>query len=314
MLSLILLTGTQEAGAVTTTISTDTTIGDLTVSPGDTLQITSGATLDVTGTLTVQGTLINDASTIDNLARIHNQGTFENHGTLLSGDGGVNNENTGVLNNFGTINLVTPGSSSLFENNGILNNMVGGSIIASLDGTPFSNNAGGIVNNFGSISGFGQGLYNAGILNNEVGGIVTVTGGEVPFADLLFNNLGGTFYNHGTVQADGTSGINNGGTFYNICTGIINNSGIFEGNPIINISCITLLVNNITSLNLPNAVTSSLTSTLKNIDLDKIHPACGKLDAFINKVNEDLSQGKLTKSQASPLLDQANAIKTTIGC
>ncbi|MGI0088280.1 MAG: beta strand repeat-containing protein [Nitrosotalea sp.] len=73
------------------------------------------------------------------------------------------------------------------------------------------------------------------------------------------------------------------------------------------------LINSINSMGLPNGTTSSLTATLKNIDLTS-PSACGKLNAFITKVNSDLTDGSLTGAQASSLLSQANAIQAAIGC
>jgi hypothetical protein len=42
--------------------------------------------------------------------------------------------------------------------------------------------------------------------------------------------------------------------------------------------------------------------------------ACGKLGAFINQVNDKAQRGQLTPSEASHLLQAANAIKTALGC
>ena len=73
------------------------------------------------------------------------------------------------------------------------------------------------------------------------------------------------------------------------------------------------LVSTVNSMNLPNGVKSSLASTLNNINLHS-PSACGKLNAFIVKVNQDLSNGSLTVTQAKALLSQANAIKAAVGC
>ena len=43
-------------------------------------------------------------------------------------------------------------------------------------------------------------------------------------------------------------------------------------------------------------------------------PACGKLNAFVNEVNTKLQNGQLTVSEASQLLQAANAIKASLGC
>ncbi len=76
---------------------------------------------------------------------------------------------------------------------------------------------------------------------------------------------------------------------------------------------ITGLTNTINGMSLPTGEQTSLGATLKNIDTSS-PSSCGKLNAFVSKVDNDLSHGKLTMSQANALLSQANAIKTAIGC
>ncbi len=74
------------------------------------------------------------------------------------------------------------------------------------------------------------------------------------------------------------------------------------------------LISLITSMGLPRGVTTSLTATLININPMIVNSACGKLNAFLSKVEERLNSGDLTLAQANQLRDAANAIKAGLGC
>lgn len=80
------------------------------------------------------------------------------------------------------------------------------------------------------------------------------------------------------------------------------------------------LIDDITSLGLPEGVESSLTAPLQNIG-DKLtdnnpnndSAACGKLEGFINQVNAQEGK-KLTSAEADELIQAAQAVKNSLGC
>jgi len=74
-------------------------------------------------------------------------------------------------------------------------------------------------------------------------------------------------------------------------------------------------------MGLPGGVTNSLNAPLNQAStlLNDNNPSndiatCGKLTAFIDKVNAKVQNGQLTPAQASELLQAANAIKASLGC
>ena len=70
----------------------------------------------------------------------------------------------------------------------------------------------------------------------------------------------------------------------------------------------------IAGMGLPAGVASSLSATLGNINTNNANSACGKVGAFINKVNDSLQNGELTQAQANQLLQAAGYIQTSLGC
>lgn len=80
------------------------------------------------------------------------------------------------------------------------------------------------------------------------------------------------------------------------------------------------LIDDITSLGLPEGVESSLTAPLQNVG-DKLtdnnpnndSAACGKLEGFINQVNAQEGK-KLTSPEADELRQAAQAVKNSLGC
>ena len=74
------------------------------------------------------------------------------------------------------------------------------------------------------------------------------------------------------------------------------------------------LIATIIGMGLPSGVANSLSATLKNIDPDNVAAACGKLGAFINKVEAKAKAEQLTVEQTSQLLEAAHSIRTNMGC
>lgn len=74
------------------------------------------------------------------------------------------------------------------------------------------------------------------------------------------------------------------------------------------------LINMTNNLPISNGITNSLTATLDPFDPNNIPAACGKLDAFLSKVDTKESNGQLTALQASQLRQFANDLKLAIGC
>ena len=78
------------------------------------------------------------------------------------------------------------------------------------------------------------------------------------------------------------------------------------------------LINTINGMSLPVGVRTSLRAPLSQsitlLGAGKSIPVCNLLNAFISKVNDDLAAGLLTSSQANQLIQQANAIRTSLAC
>jgi len=139
-LSLFAAFSTLEAEAVTTEIDSDSSITNLVINPGDTLQINSGVTLTITGTVENFGTINNDG-TIINFGTLNNQaGIIEiNAGAIIENSGGtINNESGFIIIN----------AQGRIINGGIINNE---GIIQILSGGVLENPAGGTINNNGII-------------------------------------------------------------------------------------------------------------------------------------------------------------------
>jgi WD40 repeat protein len=81
------------------------------------------------------------------------------------------------------------------------------------------------------------------------------------------------------------------------------------------------LIQSIQNLNLPKGVSTSLQAPLKNIVklLEDNNPAndgaaCGKLDAFIDTVEDQVAAGSLGEATGVELILKAEAIKQNLGC
>jgi hypothetical protein len=90
---------------------------------------------------------------------------------------------------------------------------------------------------------------------------------------------------------------------------------------IIGVPTIADLISEIESLNLSQGTETSLLATLNNAQqtLDDGNPnndssVCGKLDAFLEKVDQNEAQGKLSAAQAEELRTTAEAIMDDIAC
>jgi hypothetical protein len=63
-----------------------------------------------------------------------------------------------------------------------------------------------------------------------------------------------------------------------------------------------------------NALMNKLDHTLSNLNRGRTQQACQQLQAFINQTVSLQTEGVLTNIQAQPLLNQANGLRTQIGC
>jgi len=163
-LTLFVAFSTLEAEAVTTEIDSETSITNLVINPGDTLQINSGVTLIITGTVENFGTINNDG-TILNFGTLNNEaGIIENNsgGTIENSGGTINNSGGFIINN----------AQGIIKNGGIINNE---GILENLAGGLLDNSAGGTIKNDGIID-------NDGTIKNN--GIITSS------SDDVFNNSG----------------------------------------------------------------------------------------------------------------------------
>jgi hypothetical protein len=178
------------------------------------------------------GQLINAGSLTGTAGLINNNGVLNNSGLISGGPLSVFN-NKGIMHNAfsGQVKL---DAQAVFNNNGVLNNR--GSIVNADPFAPLNNNAGGVVNNFGSTQGIWR---NHGIFNNHASGML---GGNdasiVNYAGAVLNNQGQVrwFRNEGLTNNSGSMGdywggaSKNSGTLNNNDGGVVvrvNNSGTF---------------------------------------------------------------------------------------
>lgn len=65
-----------------------------------------------------------------------------------------------------------------------------------------------------------------------------------------------------------------------------------------------------------NSLTVKLEAAINQLSKVPPHvrPACGQLKAFVNEVEAFIQSNKLTEAQGQPLIDDANAIRTELGC
>ena len=150
-----------------------------------------------------------------------NNAIFDNEGTLNNNLGGALNNNLGgTLNNSGLLD-----NDGLLDNFDTLNNNFGGSLFN--DGGTLNNGVGGTLNNnhslFNNVSGT---LNNFGALNNNLGGTLNNSG--------LLDNDGGSLNNYGTITSTGALN-NNAGASMTLVRGVVNattitNNGTFNLN------------------------------------------------------------------------------------
>ncbi len=78
------------------------------------------------------------------------------------------------------------------------------------------------------------------------------------------------------------------------------------------------LLATIAGMGLPHGVETSLAASLgtlvAHIDAGNLGASCGKLGAFVAKVNADLGNGRLTPAQATELLLLASQLRASLGC
>ena len=95
----------------------------------------------------------------------------------------------------------------------------------------------------------------------------------------------------------------------------------FNVTVVVDASSISTLDDEIAALGLPNGVTRSLQGPLNQAQrlLNDANPdndgaACDKVDSFLGHVQDHLTDGNITASQAAPLTAFAEAIKVFLGC
>ena len=214
------------------------TITSLTINATDTIRIPAGITL-----------AIPSSKQVFNFGTINNTGLISNSGTLEN----LQNGTMGTIYNKGTLENMGDLDNEAFINNlGTLNNDLGHFI--AIHGSTLHN--GNIFNNYGTISGDGR-IDNSGTINNfqtgtmdnaeaeidnNIGGIINNQGYLGSNSSGLISNKG-TINNYGTLDNSGThSEIRNDGTINIECGSTFKNSGTFSGNPVHNISCPPVLM------------------------------------------------------------------------
>jgi len=187
--------------------STFTNFGTIIINNGGTVQDRNAGT-----TIHKDGSLVENSGLYDIRGNHFNSGTININpdGILIlrsvGPNGELNNNDGGVVNNFGEIRFQT----------GDLNNRAGGEVNSFGKTTIFSlrsefNNLGVFNNN--------AGLENRnGVINNKSGGILNNN-------DIIENKK--NFLNENGAT------INNNGVIDNLCIGVFTNNGILNGNPVI---------------------------------------------------------------------------------
>jgi hypothetical protein len=208
-------------GGVWNNVTSACDINTLVIGPADTLVVASNVVLNM-GTITSSGIITNNGAIhIASGGVMTTSGTVTNNGIIASNSGTITN--SGPFNNFGII------SSS-----GTITNDPTGVIQSD-----------GIITSSGVITSSGTILVNeTGILINN-GGILTNTLNIVNHGTIMTS---GTFTNSGPVMNTGhitNQGLitnsntitNTFGSIFNLCGGIINNSGTISGHIVQN-TCI----------------------------------------------------------------------------
>jgi len=198
-----------------------TNAGIITVSmttADDGIYVNDSSTFNNTGTITISGT------GGDNGMRVDDRATFNNNtGGTLTFNATVDDplflDNTGILNNSGTINIASSPDISIYvTDQSEFNNLTGGVVNISnspdyciqVDGN--SNSPVATVSNSGTIninSGSNDGvrLQEAGEFVNNTGGVLNITGVA---QDGIQIDPTSTLTNSGTIEVHGIAGTNSG--------------------------------------------------------------------------------------------------------
>ncbi len=206
-------------------------IGNLALNSGDSLTISLGATLSVTGKFFNAGNITNSGKitnnpggNIINTGNITNSGLFINMGSVTIQSGSVSNQaassiiNGFLITNYGAITNSIGGtilSSDNFNNFGILSN--DGAIINYAASPLFTS---GSINNSGGITNFGY-INNTGTITDTCNGAVnnsnngTIFGSKVHFKCTIPQpptNLVPTVFSSSQINLSWTAPSDNGGS------------------------------------------------------------------------------------------------------
>ena len=238
------------------------------------------------GTFSNQGTILNVNGVIDNYGIINNNGLIYNSYDFEFVTDTINNYNSGVINNWGTItNDGTDGNFGIINNSGTINNNSGGTIgnsAAITNDNTITNNSGATITNDKTITNTsGATINNNGTISNNSGGTINNYG-------TISNNSGGTLNNNSTISnnsgatlnKNGTISNNSGGTISNNSGATLNNNGTLSNN-----SGGIIANNSGGTLNNNGAITDYCGSTFTNhgtMTGNKVIPACsaGTLSLF----------------------------------
>jgi len=216
-------------------------------------------------------------------------------------------------------------NEAIIFNRSILHNDLGDFI--SMHGSTLHN--GGVFINDGTVEGDAT-VNNSGELNNTQSGTIDYSNGEFDnyltgivnnFGNIIssfsgfLDNRGGTINNYGTLGSNSTeSAINNNGTINIECGGTFTKPGTFTGNPVNNISCPPILMddnvvsygattNSANSLQIEYASsTSILVGKPMNIiivDLKKVGSPSGTIQIGIFNTDRSVKQLFGTKEASS---------------
>ncbi len=252
-LGSVISLSTSVASAQSNSNSVDTSIGvsDTLIIPASqeptviNSKVVNNGTLVIGGQLYAMGGLENRGIVIvANGARLVSQGLTNYPGALIKNDAGSLIEfdgltvNEGTIQNFGDLtgyemNLVLNTDSKL-DNYGKVSNV--GSVVRLLAGSTLNNNGtyftadvgntfnNGTITNYGLISQGAGFLNNTGTIDNNVGASIVVRkqtygGGALENDGMITNHAGATIVNLAKVGVG--------------CGGLIDNSGTFAGNTIV---------------------------------------------------------------------------------
>ena len=203
LLATMLIQTCQEGYADSMTFTTDTAITeDAAITAGEIWRINPGVTLTIASGVTI---IIEEGGIMESFVdpEFGPAGTINNFGTIETENGAsIQHSGGGEFNNF-----------SLIDNHGTIE----------LDESSGMKNTGGTINNFGLIDTFFfDRITNSGIINNS--GSINIS----PFSDLKNS---GTINNDGVI--DDIFEIENTGTIFNSCAGVLIGTLRSSENPIV---------------------------------------------------------------------------------